>query len=353
MDKVKDEKIEMKKENVVEKIDKHIGTITAAISASTAIVTGLFRGGAYLYSKGYYDFWKIPYQYIEVNYENVLLNFLLVMGCLIAWTGLSGAYMECWNWAYDTQSKIKIVLKGVFLFLLIVVITAVGCVLYMLRENPLQIVLEYLRISSGYFLGQVLLSSALLFMMTLGMGLTYMGIILEIDHNTSKGGKNTSDKEEEPQKAQSTSDKVEDTQKVQNNPNKVENQKEVQNNSDKKSSQKTPKRLIILFFILVITLAIAGEAYTIYSGNRTTSSNANKVQVVDIEEDSYIIIGQYKDKWILKECLEKDGEFKINYDHFMISNIEDRNIIEKTLAKGMTVEDCLIDNLEFQELKNQ
>ncbi|MGN1167799.1 MAG: hypothetical protein ACI4S2_15380 [Lachnospiraceae bacterium] len=350
---MKDEKIEMKKENVVEIIGKHIGTITAVISALTAIVTGLFRGGAYLYSKGYYDFWKIPYQYIEVNYGNVLLNFLMMMTCMIAWAGFSGVYMECWYRADNKKSKLRINPKKVLLILLIVVIAAAVCVLYMLRENPLQIVLEYLRVSPRDFMRQVLLVSVLLFMMTWGMGQMYMGIILEIDHNTSKEGQNTSDKEEEPQKAQSTSDKVENLQKAQSTSDKVEDPQKVQNNPENENIKKNLNRLIISLFILLIPLAIAFEANSIYKDNRTTSSNANKVQVVDLEEASYIVIGQYKDKWILKECLEKDGEFKINYDHFMISNIEDRNIIEKTLAKGMTVEDCLVDNLEFQELKNQ
>lgn len=300
----------------IKKINEYIPLITVIVSAISVLVTGLFKAGAYLYCKGYYDFWNIPADYITLNYQNLLYNFLLTMGIVTICIGLSNLYVFAFKKILKKEKLFTKIIQCVGMILVVPLLVIVIFVVYLMLEFPIGEIIGYVRNAPGHFAANVALVSFLLLLAIFGTGQ-----MLSVAYAIGK----EDDKNEE----------CSDEEKR------------------KEETEKGYQDRIIIFVLIVFFATIMCTGYSIYKQGEQNVAQKKNIDMVFLDEKTYIIVGQYGESWILKECIYSDEQLRINSEHYMISNIENKDIVKISIKDEDNVEGCVVDNATYEKLEEE
>ena len=89
--------------------------------------------------------------------------------------------------------------------------------------------------------------------------------------------------------------------------------------------------------IVLIILAIAGEFFVLYNCGKDNAGSVNEVTITTWQEKEYVIISKYKDKWIVKECISKEGDKEINMSSYMFLDLEGLPLYIRKLSNDKSV----------------
>ncbi len=290
---------------VVRYTDEKLALITAMISVISIIVTAVFRAGTYLYYKGYYDFWNIPSAYIVVNYNDTLFKFLLSMSLVIIVIGISSIYMYYFRKIAEKNKGLNKILKLLCMMLIIPIFSICIFLVYMTIEFSIDKILNYLCNMTSDFFATIISISIILFLLIILAG--QWGYILY---------------EEENRKEKQKIDKVKFQAKI----------------------------ISWMVGILVLILSILWLGYIIYDAGRNRISEDDTINVVYMQNKYFVVITQYDNKWILKECMLEEDGVMINSDHYMIENIIGYDILIKKLPVGNSLQDCIVEGNTYRDM---
>ncbi len=296
---------------VIVYIEKHIAILTIIFSTLSLCITSVFKIGAYLYYRGYYDYWRIPEDYITLNYRNILYKFLITMISVGILIGLSYLYTFWWKKILKKELWYKKVRSGIGAVVTVILGVIVVEFLYLIIKCGISIKEIFLYIEYEFisFISNVISLSVFC------IGVFFLfGIIIEF---TFEGF--------------SKQNKREDTNIERNNHSKY---------------KKYIKSIAICFFTFFLA-DIAWLGYNIYDMGRSSILNSNKLNIVSIQGNDYVVISKYENRWILKECKLVGDKLKINHDHYIIEDIVGENIYVKFLKEGEKIEDCVVNNEEY------
>lgn len=300
----------MNKQKQIKKILKKLSSnwviISGFVAGALAAISALFRGGSYLYYKGRYDFWNVPVYYIEVDYANTLFNFLLSAFIMMIFICISNLYCYLF-WKFGKKKSIwKQILRKLILVMLLCAIVAAFFIIYLFYKGfAIELIKDYIKIYTWDFFKNVLKVSFVLFITMNGTGMLYVPMF--------------SYKEK-----QENSDKRDKKEKERNNKKR------------KKMSKKNQKLLGIILIILGIFWGASG----IYESGRHSAEFEKKISIVTLNEDNYLIVGQYGDNWILKKCKYENEEIvEIEYDNYLIEDIQGKSILLYDLKENENVSD--------------
>lgn len=291
--------------DIVEYADKHIEVVSAIASIISLLVVWIFKMGTYLYCKGCYDFWNIPVDYIAINYQNILYKFLVTVVGVVLFIGFSNIYTFLWIKVREIKNKKVRIRKRVILILVIPFLVIVFEVIYLLSQCSLLEVLAYVFYMPKFFWGITVLLS---FMVASCVALC----------------------------GQLTIDKYKEKDTI-----------------DQETLENDNKKMMVYGIVIGIALlgSLIGLSYSIYDIGKNSIAGKHKVDMVYIENNSYVIVGQYEDNWILKECFVDGEEVLINKGHYMFEDIVGKDVVVKELEKG--IEKCLISQAEYEKITGE
>lgn len=296
---------------LIENINENIAILTVLVSGLSLLVTALFKAGTYFYYKGYYDYWRIPENYINVNYENTLYKFLVTVIVTILLLGVSNIYTFCGLTIMKKVNGYKKIVSGIVWLLSVplFVITFLCTGLIIKFGISIKEIMIYIRYEMGSFMSEV---GALWAFLWFALILCGYGIELIFMEFSKSNKEESSDKEE-----------------------------------DDTLNQNKRLRIVLLICCVGFLVMIAWVGYTIYDAGRDSVLDRNRIDIVSIGDESYVVIDQYQDKWILKECKSVGNKFMINHDHYTIKDIIGEDIHVKFPKEGGKIEDWIVDNEEY------
>lgn len=135
------------------------------------------------------------------------------------------------------------------------------------------------------------------------------------------------------------------------NTNQIEqkNVNQSENTKDENTKDDIQNKIAVMIFLIVavIEICLMYISFTVYQSGKNSITQRDTVEVVTIDNQSYVIAGQYKDNWILKKCKIYENNIFIDKDHYVIKDIVGQDVIMRKLAGGSTLGDCLIDGETF------
>ena len=285
---------------IVERIRENTPMITFITSGVSTIAVMLFKGATYIYYRGYFDFWNIPNEYIYVNYSDMLFKFIMIVALSFIFMGLSTVYVYFFN--SKSKSKARKRLKQIALILLAaIVVTAIFIGAFLLEGFQINEIMEYFRYNKMWFVESLFFIMLLVFTMVFVVGnLVYATLFLE-------------------------DDEIKDNKKK-NKKNKKRNNKKNGTTKQDKHYVKNGGRIVGIGLLIVVIYGLFQIGMTIYNTGKNSCSREKMLDVVTLENKTYVVTAKCQDNWILKECYENNGMQIINYDQYLIGNIEGKNI---------------------------
>lgn len=283
-------------------LSKYLSAITAVASVLSLAITAMFKMGTYVYYRGMYDAWNIPIEYITVNYENSLFYVLLTLTIVFLLSGVAIVYekiitvffqaKELCKRIFGVGSMILLAFLGAYLFVFI----------YLSVQFPLGEVLRYFK-------------SYPMSVSVLGI----MGVLLFFAICLS----------------------IEEIKEI---------VLSIQGAKKKNKSKNTLDWKVKMAIILCFAFAgcIIYMSFFLYKTGESSVLNEGSVSVVSYEQQDYVIVGRYKDEWILKECLlVQNGKQMINYDNYLLEDIKGVSVAFFKLSEP--VEKVFVENRIFIE----
>ncbi|MBQ2802182.1 MAG: hypothetical protein IJF03_12450 [Lachnospiraceae bacterium] len=291
--------------DIVKYVDEHIEVVSAVASIISLLFIWAFKMGTYLYCKGCYDFWNIPVEYIAINYQNILYKFLVTVGGVFLFIGFSNIYTFLWIKVREIENRKVRIRKRVILILVIPFLVIVFEVIYLLSQFSLMEVLAYVFYMPKFFWG---ITALITLMVAPCVGLSGQFII----------------------------DKYKEKDTI-----------------DQETLENDNKKTMVYGIVIGIAFlgSLIGLSYSIYDIGKNSIAGKHKVDMVYIENNSYVIVGQYEDNWILKECFVDGEEVLINKSHYMFEDIVGKDVVLKELEKG--IEECLISQAEYEKITGE
>ena len=280
---------------IIKFLECHWVILTFCITGVATLIVGLFKGGAYLYTKAYYDFWGIPLDYINVDFTNTLYKFLISIFLSILLIIISSIY-------YIIFSKIKHGEKAklhIFFWVSSVfIMVTLGLLLYLIFQFPFLEIVRSVTQHPKSFLGNIIAVSIMMFGCIIFCSV-FWNVILEIPF-TRNNSQN--------------------------------------NNEDKKSINIRGVLRLMIIIILAITITICVEGRILYNSRLDSINETTELNIAQIDNKEYIVISQYKDSWILKECSSKGDDFQISKTNYMFYNLEGVTVVKKELESDRKID---------------
>lgn len=290
---------------MIEYTSENLKVVTAMVSMISLIITGLFKALTYLYCRGQHDFWNIPANYITIDYQNILFKFLLMTVFVILIIGICTIYTYYFKKIKEKNRGIKKFLKLTCMIFAIPCFSIFIMAWYIIVEFSIGEMLDYMNNDTSDFLVTILIFSILIGLLLFSIG--QWGFYLYDE----------------------------------------EKQEDKQEKSKPKTLRKTPKQWLVIGVIFLVS-AIGLLGYTVYDTGKSSCLGEVTVNVVDIKNKSFVIVDQYNDKWILKECILENDEVIINLDSYIIDDIIGNNILIKRLPDGKSLQDCLVNDETYK-----
>ena len=89
----------------------------------------------------------------------------------------------------------------------------------------------------------------------------------------------------------------------------------------------------------------------LYTMGRSIANYERELSVIEIDENQYVVLDKYDDKWIVKKCLIDDNSFLINSEHYMLIDISGKEVIIKEMEPNKHIDDYMVTNEEFGNMK--
>lgn len=303
---------------LIKTVKEALPLITAAASVFSIVIVQIFKGGTYLLERGYYDFWNIPSVYIEVNPGSKLFQFFLILSLTLI--------VLCFVFVYDyfflkiRDSKPKKNKILVFMVLLVPVLAALiylGCLFYLVGIK--QVI--HLWVQTPIFMLVQTIT------VVIAVSLCIFGIALMCYPFFAGSGNHVEKKNNEEQK------------KTPSNP----------------VSQVSSNKTIIIagsIFLTVLIIMLYWCTFTIYQQGKADAGREKTIDIVTMSDKTYVVLKQYGDRWILKECLLSDEGLKINRDTYVFADIAEKEILRYTLKTSQDISEGFLENDAFRKLKN-
>lgn len=309
---------------LIKTVKEALPLITVVASAISIVIVQIFKGGAYLLERGYYDFWNIPSVYIEVNSASKLFQFFLILSLTLI--------TFCFVFVYDyfflkiRYSKPKKIMGQVFMVLLIPVLMILICFGYLFYMVGTKQVI------------QALVQNPMLMLvqgtpLVIAMSSSVFGIALMCYPLFADTGNHNEKRNNEEQKTQ-----AKNPQKPPSNP----------------VSQVSSNKIIIAgsIFLTVLIIMLYWCTFTIYQQGKADAGREKTIDIVTMSDKTYVVLKQYGDRWILKECLLSDEGLKINRDTYVFADIAEKEILRYTLKASQDISGSFLENDAFRKLKN-
>lgn len=304
------------KKTMMEYLKEYWMLITSAVSGVYMVI----KGGAYVYCQGAYSAWKVPVNYVEINNANSLFDFCakLLLCVLIV------SYLVFFSFQFYKESKTNSGLaKWIRLLLLFFVIPILPVVLLafeMVINTPvLELGVEGMVKELNALVPYVIVMAIMCYFLTLELGIGFKEIFLRILQEQSSLEKGI-----------------------------IESAGSVKSQKPYKSHTTIYWKVFVTVFIFVLLFIVIGSI--LYSSGREDVQFSESVHIVSIEENKYVVVSQYKDSWIIKECIAENDQLVINQDHFMISDIHERDIKRYVIENGKTVGECMVSDQVFRKV---
>lgn len=283
----------------IELIEKHWVLVTASLGVLTFIIERLFKAGAYIYKKAYFDFWEIPHVYINIDYRVVTFRFfetligviimlsIVCAGCLItqiAWKKVSPK---------GKFAKALFFLGGLgsILFVNTTLLYLLG--IFYLHYTVVEIRVSIVSDIMGFF-------CCILMTFLCELGATAIGWPFA-KWITREEELNREQKEEDPQKSLTARKKIQGS--------------------------------FLIVIVLIFAIGFVIESHLIYETGKDHANQANQLDIVAIEEETYIVVEQNDGVGILVPC-SKDGEDLVIYvGEYKYSNLSGHTISRVALSR--------------------
>ena len=252
----------------------------------------------YVYgAKAFYEFWTIPDYYIESSNENTVFDFLLVLVAVIVFMFISYIYLWCFRKNKKEKKYINLIVQIFFVpFLLYVAL-----MILMNMDGNSWWTLLILTFTGGHkLLFYTMPLTLVIYLLGYGAAMSVV-MILEM------------------------ADSIKNVKLSELNGRKV---------------------MLMLSFIFILWIILCSS---IYSSKVSSCETGKELEIVDVGGTQYVVIVQYQDKWIVKECILKDATVFINKDNYSCIEISGfpirhfENSIENVAA--------LISYDEFEKMK--
>lgn len=317
--KVDGEEDKKKTFTIIKWCEDHIGLLTTIVSILGVGITGLFRILVYWYEKGYYDFWEIPIKYMEINHYNLLMQFLSSFSAVIITIACWIVYVKLYKTLKGWRRIFLSIYQIVFNTLLILYATyKVGGTFY-----------DVFNFSNNEVLKALIVIEVMLYILEF--------IIIQCF------------KEKKPQKEinkiQKPSEKIKKNGKNKNNSIAEQNC----SNDDAKKDEETTKTYekkdtfevkddkawiniavtIILCLVIYFVCVINWTGYVLYNDRKDKCEDNKKFEVIkDKEEQVYVILSTFDDKYFVKPCIVSEEEpfIVINSDKYKLIEMVDNEV---------------------------
>lgn len=311
----------MKTSNLVKKVisyvEKEPTLCISLISASSIIVTAIFKMATYIYYRGYFEQLNIPVSYIKIDYQDMLYLFCLNIAILFITFVISNIYvMNYFSIGKHNKKAIRI-LKQIGMLLLIVFGVFVYFIVQLLVDFSPQEILMNIRETWVSMTIYVTCVSFLIGFIVFTCGTPGYELCKE------------SILEEETTKESRAEEK----------------------NTKKKNSNRVLLWLLENKFCLLATLigiVLVLGSWAIYTSGQDRVKYANSVSIVEINNLTYFVAMENTEECILKECVQVGDEIRINRNHYIRTTLVDRDVIVKRIDGGL--DKCLLDDNDYKSL---
>ena len=274
---------------------KYILEYISIVPVIGAIIWALVKGGGYMYMKGVYHYWNIPDDYIVINSGDVLFRFIVIIGLSVITCIVSVVIAQCCE-NHGTSLLKKLIVLLLLVGTIAVLLFGILCYMCSFQEVFLY-VLNY----PFKFWGTVIILSILCFACFWGIGNLVMSLL-----------------------------------------------DRVKNNSDVNKERSFKSNTIVVLFTVFYTFALM---FIMFDIGKKITAETKDFTIVTIEEEKYIIINTYKDKWIVKQCIDTEDGRKIDNVHYMICDLDGYPLEVWKLEAGDSINNHIL-NLKQQYAEN-
>lgn len=296
---------------------ENTGLFVSAVSALSVSVTAIFKMATYIYYRGYFDYLNIPISYIEINYQDMLYLFFLNIAMLFVTFVISNIYTINFISVSQESRRLKRWLKQIGMLLLIVFGVFIYFIVYLLIDFSFHEICEYIKTNYLFLILYVISLSFL------------MGIIIMIGGSPAYCLYG-----------------VHQAVEVE----KSENKSETDTVKGKKGEllSRFLKRHRGVVFVILIGIALIMCSSSIYTAGKERVKFAKVISITEISGITYFVATENSEWCILKECKQVGENIRINKEHYMLTSLEDRNVVIKEIENGL--KDCLVDAEEYNKL---
>lgn len=283
--------------NLLDMVGKYWAIITAFISGIALVVSFLLKWAMYIYAKAFYDFWTIPDYYIQSSNENTVFEFLLIIVAVIVFMFIAYIYFGCLEKSKKEKKHISMILlimlvPFLWYFTMMVLMNMDG---YSWRD------LLFFTFTKGYtLLGYIILFSVVIYLVGYG---AFMSVLMLLE----------------------MADSIKNVRLNELNGKKI---------------------MLMISFLFVVWLIVC---WSIYSSKLSTSETGKELEIVEIEAAQYVIIAEYGDQWIVKECILNDDTVIVNKDDYSCIEIDGYSV--RHFENSIENVDALVDYDEFEKMK--
>lgn len=282
---------------VIRLIEKHWVLMTGCLAALGIIVEIVLRTSAYISAKGYCDFWEIPYVYIDIDYRTFIFKFFENLISIIAMLTITFGWclliQKGWRKVSEKGKGIKTLF---FLEILGSVLTINIVLIYLLGIFYCHYTLLEIAASIRGDLGGFLYCMFILLMFELGVVIliwTFAKWVIEEEEF----------KEEEKEECVTRH---------------LSYRKKVQ---------------ILLLIVVIFSATVGIESMLIYGNGKDRANQVSQLDVVTMEEKSYVVVEQNDGVGILVPCSSDEEGLVIHVGEYMFSNLSGYTIRRVSLSR--------------------
>jgi len=294
---------------IIKALNENIGIVALIIAFLSGILQSIFRGFAYLRFKGKYDLWNIPNEFISIDYTSILYRFILSVAFIILilitshflyYYGLVRRNNGKRNWGNIIKTHLSIITYSFILLILTIII-----------NYPVAILIEFIKYPKE------MLPFLIVYVLMIEICVFSAGNMMEYIFP------------------------------LKDEPSKDLNDGNIEKKDNKEKSINNRIAIYKATCIIVVTIIIGTlfMGLLMYNSFRNTYDNVNNLDIISINDDKFVLINEYKDKWIVKECFIDNNYFYINKEHFMIIDLEGKPVINYNIDKRVSL--YFLSNLEY------